>query len=111
MVSITIYGAIIAEFIQAVLMTLNKDRTLVRGGEGPLPTSSYIFLLVRYITRVLVLYGASGLVDIESFTILLIVGYILAVYVIAFLLEVIVRSVVIWIAVRTLKNKNKEEGR
>lgn len=102
-------GFMIAECIQALYSISKKEKQMLLEGGEPLPTSSYLFLGLRYLLRGITIAVIAKVYPVGSIdsTILLTVGFILLVYVLAFFAEVIIRSLVILIVLRLRKDSEK----
>lgn len=88
----------IATLIVALANTYNKEKIMVQESGEMLPTSSYVFLVVRHLLLIGVLYVIGDLflmVPQTGFVAYLsTVGLYLVAYVASFLLEVVVRFIV-----------------
>lgn len=102
-------GSIIANFIVALFSTFNKEKQMVKDGGEPLPTSSYLFLVARYLIWGLVTWGVIALFNITTFTILISIGLLMLTYFISIPIEVLMRLVVVIVVTKSRTRKiNKE---
>ena len=107
---IIMVGSIGAYFIIALYNTLAKEKTMIEEGGEPLPSSSYMFLVTKYLLWGLVTWYGSLLVPRNWVTIdgvlffLLVAGTLIISYLVATIIEVIIRVLVAYLA-------HKKEGR
>lgn len=119
---VVLIGAVIANLLVALYNTFNKEKVMIQEGGAPLPISSYVFLVVKYALWAL----AVGLTDILSFTqpqsqwglLLFTISIVVSTYIVATILEVLVRVVIHYIwkkklqrDVANIKNKQDKTGK
>lgn len=119
---VVLIGALIANLLVALYNTFNKEKIMIQEGGSPLPISSYVFLVVKYALWAL----AVGLTDILSFTqptsqwglMLFTVSIVVSTYIVATILEVLVRVIIHYIwkkklqrDVANIKNKQDKTGK
>lgn len=103
-------GSIGAYFIIALYNTLVKEKTMIEEGGEPLPSSSYMFLVIKYLLWGLVTWYGSLLVprswvEIDGVLFfLLVVGTMITSYLASTFIEVVIRVLVVYMA-------HKKEGR
>lgn len=111
---IMLTGSIAAYFFIALYNTFSKEKLMIEEGGEPLPTSSYMFLIIKYLLWAIVTWYGSLVIPeawkawegIKFF--FLSVSYMIIAYLVATLLEVIIRVVVIYIAHKRESIKGEE---
>lgn len=106
-------GAIAGYFLIALYNTLLKEKTMVEEGGDPLPTSAYVFLTIKHVIWIGVTLLSGYVVPSYWFgsgvllTFVISVGFVILSYVVATLIEVIIRTVIVYFKVRELKKAQK----
>lgn len=106
----------VGEGITAFTNTKRKEKYMIEEGGAPLPTSSYVFLFIQYILRVLLAISLIFVVPVEfqfnmsgyvTFAVMLIV-----VPIIARLIEVLIRvAIVSYVRKQYVKQLEEKEGK
>nr|DAI05889.1 MAG TPA: hypothetical protein [Herelleviridae sp.] len=106
----------IAEGITAITNTKRKEKYMIEDGEPPLPKSSYVFLFIQYILRILLSIVLIFVVPEEfqfNMTGLLIFAVMLAVVpIVARLIEVLIRvAIVRYMQKKYIEQLKDKEGK
>lgn len=108
-------GAIIGYYFIAIYNTLLKEKTMVEEGGDPLPTSAYVFLTIKHVIWGVIAYTGGAILPLSWFSgslldFFIAVGYVILTYVVSTLIEVLIRTVIVYFRVKALtKQQNKEE--
>lgn len=107
-------ASILANFVIAFINTLNKEKRMIEEGGKPLPSSSYVFLVLRFLLWALVTYFV---VELSTVTLtgwvgmLFYSGVLIGTYIVAIPLEVIIRTAfVLFYRKRMIKELEKKEN-
>lgn len=107
-------GTIAGYFLIALYNTLLKEKTMVEEGGDPLPTSAYVFLALKHIIWIGVVLVSQLVVPAEWFhtsgwlVALLSLAFIIVAYIISTIIEVVIRVVVVYFKLRSLKKIQKK---
>lgn len=105
----TIIGFIFIAFVH----TLSKEKTMIQEGGEPLPTSSYVMLIVKHIVWIGVVWLTRGIeFTVPDWAYFL---YFIGTYLVATVIDVVLRVIVIYTGVLFGKRKqarktNSEDG-
>jgi len=108
-------GTIAGYFLIALYNTLLKEKSMVEEGGDPLPTSAYVFLTLKHIIWIGVALISQLVIPAEWFytssewlVALLSIAFILVAYTISTIIEVVIRVVVVYFKLRSLKKVQKK---
>lgn len=111
----TITGGIIGYFLIALFNTFQKEKSMIEEGGDPLPTSAYLFLGIKHGLWAVIAWFGFYVIPLHWFSasnlvvILLGAGYIILTYLVATLIEVVIRTVIIYFRVRQLSKREQED--
>lgn len=94
------------EGIQAVRATLKKEKIMIEEGGEPLPTSSYVFLVIRYLLQAVLALGLSYWLPelpVNKWVLLVVLAFLIIL--ISRLIEVGIRTLIVMIKVRAYKKQ------
>lgn len=106
-------GAVLANLLVAISNTFNKEKQMIREGGNPLPTSSYVFLIIKYLLWAgfllmflpLKVYVPDSLWEWTLFS----MGVTIVAYIGATLAEVLFRVLVVYFVTASRKRKLAKE--
>lgn len=107
-------GSVFANLIVALINTFNKEKQMIKEGGAPLPTSSYVFLIVKYLIwagSVAVfynfnVYSPDTLLHWGVFS----MGIIIVTYLMATFIEVLIRVIMVFVLTKLKKRKIAKES-
>lgn len=118
--AVALMTVVFGDFLIALYNTMNKEKVMIQSGGEPLPTSSYVFLAVKYILwvsnvmlipSVLNLFHTLPSPDTVG-AMLIVFASFLGTYVLATLEEVLIRVLIVFYVQRSrikqLKKQTKE---
>lgn len=106
-------GGVIGYFLIALYNTLLKEKAMIQEGGEPLPSSSYVFLTLKHLIWSGTVWLFGLVIPMTWFnqstflTFVVALGYVIVTYLAATVIEVLIRTVVIYIRISQLKNENK----